>query len=106
MNSNIRAYVLRLLKSSCERRQKIKLLQYELLQCADVFGDEIIADMTFDEGGGAPCSSRRFLDRVFYIALNYRELADKINTEAAREIATELIECPHARNAPPSIGTR
>lgn len=98
MNSNMQAHVLQLLKSSCERRQKIKLLRYELLQCADIFGNEIIAEMSVDEGEGAPYNPRRFLDRVFYIVLNYRELADKINTEVAREIAAELIELENVQN--------
>ena len=98
MNSNMQAHVLQLLKSSCERKQKIKLLRYELLQCADLLGNEIIAEMSVDEGKGEPCNPRRFLDRVFYIVLNYRELADKINTEVAREIAAELIELENAQN--------
>lgn len=98
MNSNMQAHVLQLLKSSCERKQKIKLLRYELLQCADLLGNEIIAEMSVDEGKGEPCNPRRFLDRVFYIVLNYRELADKINTEVAREIAAELIELENVQN--------
>lgn len=94
----MQAHVLQLLKSSCERKQKIKLLRYELLQCADLLGNEIIAEMSVDEGKGEPCNPRRFLDRVFYIVLNYRELADKINTEVAREIAAELIELENVQN--------
>lgn len=98
MNSDVRANVLKLLRSSRKREQKIKLLQYELLHHASISGDEAIADMTFNKTKEDACCPIHFSDKTLYISLNYQELAEKVNTEAVREVVAELAELEDVQN--------
>ena len=82
--------VIRLLKSSRQRRQRIKILRYEFLQHTGISIDDMIDSMTFGLDHDVPHSSVSSHDKIFYIALNYQNFADALNREKISGILSEL----------------
>lgn len=93
MDNDMRAYVVNLLESNQERKRKIALLHYELEHPARTSETEMISAMALghgDAGGGIP--DGRISDKTFYIALNYQNRANKLNSDTKKEIVLQLVE--------------
>lgn len=90
MSAEMKNYVLNLLDNyqNCER--KIAVLRYELAHPAQVTGAEQIAAMSYERSDGSGYTKGRISNKTLYIALNYKEQAERINTELTSEIAEEL----------------
>ena len=94
MDKDMRAYVVSLWESSQERKRKIALLHYELEHSAHASEDEMISAMALghgdSSGGGFP--DGRISDKTFYIALNYQNRTNKLNSDTKKEIVLQLVE--------------
>lgn len=85
--------VIQLLKSYPDRERQIAALHYKMQHNAQVTSDEVIAAMSLGHGDGVGGSGKGHIsDKTMYIALNYKERVDRMNTEAANEIARCLLE--------------
>ena len=93
-NNDMRTYVASLLESSQERKRKVALLHYELEHPAYTSETEMISAMALGHGDGSNNSHTdgRISDKTFYIALNYQNRADKLNSDAKKEIVLQLVE--------------
>ncbi len=91
MSDGTRAYVIGLLESNRKRMQEIGLLHYELEHPAHVSTDEVISAMSLGHGEGTVRSSGHISNKTLYIALNYQNKADRINSDATEEIVKRLI---------------
>jgi len=98
MIDDMEAYVIGLLETYREREQKISALRYELNHPVHLSGVELIEAMAFghEEGVGSP--GGHVSDKTLYIALNYQDKADKINTHIVDEIAGQLVELEEEQN--------
>lgn len=94
MNRDMRTYVINLLETCQERRQKIALLHYELEHPAHASETEIINAMALGHGAGNGNGhpDGHISDKTFYIALNYQSRADKLNTGLKKEIVEQLVD--------------
>ena len=94
MDYDMRSYVVNLLESCQERKRKIALLHYELEHPAHTSEEEMISAMALGHGngngGGFP--DGHISDKTFYIALNYKNRADKLNADTKKEIVMQLVE--------------
>lgn len=99
MSTEMSKFVMNLLESYADRERKIAVLRYELEHPATVGKAEQIEAMNFGHGDGLGHSAGHISNKTLYIALNYEEQADRMNAEAAREIANELfaLECEQKR---------
>ena len=90
MNAEIRKYVAQLLETYHKRARQIAILRYELANPTTVTEKEMIDAMQFarPEDSGHP--SGHISNKTFHIAMNYREQADRLNTESLWEISREL----------------
>lgn len=76
-----------------DRERQIALLYYKMQHSAQVTPEEIIGAMSLEHGDGMGGGSKgRISDKTMYIALNYQERMDRINVEAANEIAQRLLK--------------
>ena len=98
MNHNMQDRVIQLLKSSRQRKQRIKILRYELLQHTGVSSDDMIDSMTFGSNCDVPQCSGGSQNKIFYIMLNYPKFADALNKEMFSGILSELVELENEEN--------
>lgn len=92
-NNDMRAYVVSLLESSQERKQKIALLHYELEHPACTSETEMISAMALGHGDGNNSHADGHIsDKTLYIALNYQNRANKLNADTKEEIVLQLVE--------------
>lgn len=95
MSDGTRAYVIELLESSRTRMQEIALLHFELEHPARVSRDEVIGAMSFGHGEGVVRSSGHISNKTLYIALNYQDSADRMNSDATEGIVERLVDLEH-----------
>lgn len=98
MIDDIEAYVIGLLETYREREQKISALHYELNHPAHLSCSELIEAMAFSHKDGVGKIGGHVSDKTLYIALNYQDKADKINTHIVDEIAGQLVELEEKQN--------
>lgn len=93
MNTDMKAHVVKLLETYPERERQIALLHYEMRHTARISPEEMIDGMSLGHGDGVGGSSKGHIsDKTMYIALNYQERMERMNAEAANEIAQCLLE--------------
>lgn len=93
MNVEMKEHILGLLENYSKREQQIRLLHYEMKHSAHISPEEAIDSMTFGHGDNTGGSSKGHVsDKTMYIALNYQERINRMNTEATNEIAQRLLE--------------
>ncbi len=92
MDVEMRTYVIGLLESYNKRMNQIALLHYELEHPANISPDEMIGAMSLGHGDGTARSKGHISNKTLYIALNYQEQTDKMNTDAREEVVERLIE--------------
>ena len=93
-NNDMRAYVVHLLETSQERKRKIALLHYELEHPAQTTEVEMISAMAMGHSVGCDSghTDGQVSDKTLYIALNYQNRAEKLNTDIKQEIVLQLVE--------------
>ena len=91
MKVDMRKRVRILLENYHERERQIALLHYEMQHTAHVSPEEVIDTMSLGHGDGMGGGKGHISDRTMYIALNYQEKMDRMNAEAANEIAQRLL---------------
>ena len=84
-----------LLKSYREREWKIAVLQHKMKNPVRVTETEVAEAMNYAHGDGQGHTPGRVSNKTLYIALNYKEQAERLNTEAAETIAAELFVLEH-----------
>ena len=84
-----------LLKSYREREWKIAVLQHKMKNPVRVTETEVAEVMNYAHGDGQGHTPGRVSNKTLYIALNYKEQAERLNTEAAETIAAELFVLEH-----------
>ena len=93
MNVETKEYVFGLLENYSKREQQISLLHYEIKHSTHVSPEEVIEGMALGHGDSMGGSGKgRISNKTMYIALNYQEQMDRMNAEAANEIARHLLE--------------
>lgn len=92
MSAEMKKYVLDLLDTYQDRERKIAVLRYELAHPARVTETEQIEAMAYGRGDGLGHTKGRISNKTLYIALNYEDQAERMNTETTNEIADELFE--------------
>ncbi|MEY8262459.1 hypothetical protein AALA80_19285 [Oscillospiraceae bacterium 50-60] len=93
MNSDMKEQVGELLESYPNRERQIAILHYEIQHGACIAPGEIIDAMSLGHGDSLGCSGKGHVsNKTMYIALNYQEQMDRMNVEAADEIAQRLLE--------------
>lgn len=93
MNRDTRTYVINLLETYQERKRKIALLHYELEHPARTSEAEMISAMALGHGAdGNSHTEGHISDKTFYIALNYQNRANKLNSDTKKEIVLQLVE--------------
>lgn len=90
--SSSKTYVTELLESYQDRNRLIAILRYELEHPAKIGKSEQIEAINYGHGNNLGHAQGHISNKTFYIALNYEEQADRLNTEASKEIADELFE--------------
>lgn len=99
MNVETKEHVFSLLENYSKREQQISLLHYEMKHSAHVSPEEVIEGMALGHGDGMGGSGKgRISNKTMYIALNYQERMDRMNAEAANEIAQRLLELEGEQN--------
>lgn len=92
MNKAIKAHVMSLLEKHPENMRKIAQLRYELTHSSTVSPAEMIEAMSLSRGSGDGQSPTGHIsNKTLYIALNYQEAADRINSETRDKIVSKLI---------------
>ena len=90
MNTDIRSQVIDRLKSYPELVKKRDILRYELEHPTEVSDNEMLEAMSFLKGsGGVPLSG--VSNKTLYIALNYHDAADRLNTDTRNELVKRLL---------------
>lgn len=84
-----------LLKNYREREWKIAVLQHKMKNPVKVTETEVAEAMNYAHGDGQGYTPGRVSNKTLYIALNYKEQAERLNTEAAESIAAELFALEH-----------
>ena len=85
--------VILILENYHERERQIALLHYEMQHTAHVSPEEVIDTMSLGHSDSTGGSSKGHIsNKTMYIALNYQEQMDRMNAEAASEIAQRLLE--------------
>lgn len=93
MKVDMKERVMILLENYNERERQIALLHYEMQHTVRVSPEEIIDAMSLGHGDGMGGSSKGHIsDKTMYIALNYQEKMERMNADAAGEIAQRLLE--------------
>ena len=93
MNNDMKARVISLLESYPVRERQIALLHYEMQHPSRITPDEMIDGMSLSHGDNPGGSGKGHIsNKTMYIALNYQEQMDRMNAEAADEIAQRLLE--------------
>ncbi len=84
--------VLELLESYAERERKIAVLRYNLEHPTKVSRVEQIEAMNYERRGETGGIKGHVSDKTLYIALNYEERAEHLDTVVTKEFADELFE--------------
>ncbi len=93
MDTDMKKQVTKLLETYPDRERQIALLHYEMQHSARISPEEMIDGMALGHGDSMGGSGKgRISDKTLYIALNYQERTDRMNAEAANEIAQRLLE--------------
>lgn len=94
MNNDIKTYVIGLLETCQNRKQKIALLHYELKHPAYTSETEMISIMALGHGAGngSGYQAGHISDKTVYIALNYQSKADELNAGLKKEIVEQLVD--------------
>ena len=90
MDTNMKSYVIELLKTYRASDRKISVLRYNLAHPVGIGRSEQIEAMNFGSGDSVGHAKGHISNKTLYIALNYEEQANRLNAENAREIADEL----------------
>lgn len=90
MNAEMKNYVIKLLETYHDRERMIAVLRYDLGHPAKVNSSEQIEAMNYRRGDDIGNVKGHISNKTLYIALNYEEQAERLNAEAAREVADEL----------------
>lgn len=98
MNTDIKEQVMGLLKAYKENQVKMDVLRYELNHPAHVSPEEQMEAMIYGHGDGTERPGGHISDKTLYIALNYREKTDALNTAVREEIAVQLVELEQEQN--------
>ena len=91
MSAEMKNYVLNLLDTYQDRERKIAVLRYELEHPAQISPEEMIGAMSFARGDGTGRTEGHISNKTLYIALNYKDQADRINVETVDEVARRLV---------------
>lgn len=91
MNTDTKQLVISFLEAYQKHLRQIALLRYELAHPAHVTPGEMLDAMSFAHGDGSGYSKGHISNKTLYIALNYREQADKINAKEQDRIVSKLI---------------
>ena len=90
MNTEIRSQVIYRLENYPELVRKRNILRYELEHQTGVSDDEVLEAMSFfKRESGIPCGN--ISDKTMYIALNYHDKAERLNSEARNELVKRLL---------------
>lgn len=93
MNTDMKKQVTKLLETYPDRERQIALLHYEMQHSTRISPEEVIDSMALGHGDGVGGSGKgRISNKTMYIALNYQDRMDRMNAEAANEIAQRLLE--------------
>ncbi len=92
MSVESRNKVISLLESFHEREQKIALLQYELMNFPQASSGEVIDGMGLGHGCELAPHSGFVSNKTLFIALNYQDRVEQINSETLNDILNELTE--------------
>jgi len=91
MNNEMKNQVIDHLKSYPVLIQKRDILRYELDHPATVSNEEMLEAMSFFKGSGSGVPLNSISDKTMYIAMNYREKANRLNAENRNDIVQRLI---------------
>lgn len=86
-----RIKVQKLLEQYPELIRRISILRFELQRPPTISPEEMIDSMNFVRGSGEGHVAGAISNKTMYIALNYREHAERINRERLDEIASRLV---------------
>lgn len=93
MDIDMKAHVVKLLEGYSKRERQIALLRYEMQHTARISPEEMIDAMSLGHSDGMGGGSKGHIsNKTMYIALNYQERMERMNTEATNEIAQRLLE--------------
>ena len=92
--TEMKEYVMRLLKNYRDTDRQIQLLRYEMEHCS-VSAEDVISEMAFARGDGSGRSPSQISNKTLYIALNYQEKVENYRAETTEEIAARLWELEH-----------
>ena len=93
MSKEMKAHIVRLLENYSKRERQISLLHYEMQHGARSTPEEMIEAMSLGRGDSMGNSGKDHIsNKTLYIALNYQERMDRMNVEAANEIAQRLLK--------------
>lgn len=67
------------------------MLRYELEHPAQISQEEMIEAMSFARGDGIGRADGHISNKTLYIALNYKDQADRINVETVDEVGQRLV---------------
>ena len=88
--TDVKEYVIELLKSHNALEQERKMLLYEQEQLMKLSEDETIESMTFATGSGERVDSGGVSNRTMAIALNYRQKHEEQKAQALLEISSRI----------------
>lgn len=97
MSAESRNKVISLLESFHEREQKIALLQYELMNYPQASSSEVIDGMGLGHSCELTPHSGFVSNKTLFIALNYQDRVEQINSEILNDILDELTEVDHVQ---------
>lgn len=86
--NDMKAKMLKLLEACPERERQIALLHCEIKHGTGISPEEMIDGISLGHGGS---SKGHVSNKTMYIALNCQERMDRMNAEAANEIAQRLL---------------
>lgn len=98
MDNEMRAQVVRLLESYHERAKQIALLHYELEHTPRISPEEMIGTMSLGHGDGTARGKGHISNKTLYIALNYQEQMDKLNSEVKTNLVDRLMALEHEQD--------
>lgn len=75
-----------------EMEREIAILQFELKHPAIVSEAEMRQAMSFARGEGTGKAIGHISDKTMYIALNYRQAAERLNREAVSGVSSRLLQ--------------
>ena len=90
MEQNTQEKVIHILTGLPDLTKKIDLLRFEIDECGQVSRKEMLDALAFSRGDGISSASGHISNKTLYIALNYEEKAQEINTEAKASIVREI----------------